>query len=258
MTKIITTAVFALVSFLCQAQVSEARKTGKFSKIEVQSGIELIYSESEEVSIKTEAENTNELKNIVTEMKGKTLKIYYLTDKNTAILSPLKVYVNANNVTSFKATSKSKLVFNNAVKSEEITIDVSSGASFSGTLAKNTKTTVRARSGAIVCSLIDTDFLDGNFKSGASVSFSGKAQKANLSASSGAFCTAKNLASEKATISAIEISSVLIQANGSIKAEAENGSSITYFGNPNVVKLTKNSFAIVSKKNTKQVQIAMD
>ena len=257
MTKIIITAVMALVSFLAQAQVSEFRKTGSFSKIEVESGIELIYSENSNVSIKAEAENEKDLRNLVTEVKGKTLRIYYATENKTTISNPLKIYVNANTVDSFKAVANAKIIFKNSVKSEEIQIDVASGASFNGMLAQNAKVTINASTGATFCGQVETDYLSGNFKTGATISLSGKAKKAVLNTSSGSFCTAKNLASENATINARELSSVLINGRGKINANAESGSSITYFGKPKAVNIAENSIAINNRKHS-QLLIAMD
>lgn len=247
----------ALVSFLTQAQVSEFRKSGNFSKIEVESGIELIYSENSNLSIKAEAENEKDLRNIVTEVKGKTLRIYYATEKKTTIANPLKIYVNANSVNSFKAVSNAKIVFKNLVKSEEIQIDVASGASFNGMLAQNSKVTINASTGATFCGQVETDYLSGNFKTGATVSLSGKAKKAVLYTSSGSFCTAKNLALENAKINAKELSSVLINGRGKIYANAESGSSITYFGQPKTVNIAENSIAINNRKHS-QMLIAMD
>lgn len=258
MTKFIITTAIALVTFFSQAQVSETRKTGNFTKIEVESGIEVIYAESSEVSIKAEAQNETELKNIITELKGKTLKLYYFSENKAKTIGNLKVYISANNVNSFKASSNAKLQFKNEIKSEEVTIAIASSASFIGSVVKNSKTTVNASSGATVCGRFDTDYLEGNFKSGATVSLSGFAKKVNLSTKSGAFCTAKNLASEDAIISAKDHSSVLIHGSGKIYANAETGSSITYFGKPKSCSLSENSVAKVEDKKMKHIQIAME
>ena len=258
MTKIIITAVMALVTFFSQAQVSEMRNRGNFSKIEVESGIQLIYSENDQVSIKVEAENETELNNIITELKGKTLKIYYAPENKTKMVGIIKVYINAHDVNSFKAVSNAKLAFKNSVKSEEALVEVASGASFIGTFAKNSKTTIKASSGATVCGRFDTDYLEGNFRSGATASLSGSAKKVNLSAKTGAFCTAKNLASEDVVVSATEFSNVQIYAVGKISVNAETGASITYFGKPKSMNLSTNSFARITDKKIKKMQIAME
>lgn len=259
MTKIIITTVMTLLAIVCNAQVSENREARKFSKIEVQSGIELVYTQSEEFAIKPEATNTADLQNLITEVNGKTLKIYYdQKAKEVATGKILKVYVSGNNVSSFKASSKAKIIFSNYVDAKEIEIDVASGASFNGMLAKNEKTVVKAKSGATLVGRFDTDYLKGDFKSGAAASLAGNAKRVNLTTSSGAFCTARNLASEVVSVNATEVSSILIHADGKFTAISDVSSSITCFGNPTKVTLAENSFLVAKKKTNNPVLIAMD
>ena len=248
-----------MLAFVSNAQVSEHRETGKFSKIEVQSGIELVYTQGEEFSIKPEATNLADLKNIITEVNGKTLKIYYpKKEENPKEEKVLKVYVSGNNVNVFKAISKAKIVFKNNVNAEEIAINVASGASFNGILSKNKKMTLKASSGATLIVTVDTDYLKGNFKGGAAVSLAGNAEQVYLNTSSGAFCTAKNLKSEAVSVNATTLSSILIHVDGKFKAISDANSSITYFGNPTEVTLAENTFLVTNKKTTNPVAIAMD
>ena len=72
---IITTALTGIIS---RAQVSENRKIGDFSKIEVESGIELFYMESDENSIRVEGDSKYGLDSVITETDGKTLRIYHV------------------------------------------------------------------------------------------------------------------------------------------------------------------------------------
>jgi len=60
---------------LAKAQVTENRNTTDFSKVAVTGGIELIYNEAQSTSLRMEANNEKTLKNVITEMNGKTLKI---------------------------------------------------------------------------------------------------------------------------------------------------------------------------------------
>lgn len=248
MTKITAIVAMTLASLLGHAQVSETRNTAGFSKIELESGIELIYTQSPEVSLKVEADTRKDLSNIVTELNGKKLRVYYSSTDKTAIAGKMKVYVNANNVNSFKVTSKSKLFFVNAVIADKISIAVFGGASFTGTVAKNSKVVVRAGSGALFSCMLDTDNLDAYFESGAAASLTGSAKELNLRTMTGAFCNAKNLVSESARVTAKKVSAALIQGKGTINANAETGSSITYFGEPRKIILAPNSFAIARKK----------
>jgi len=259
MTKIIITTVMALLALATTAQVSEVRETQSFSKIEVQSGIELVYTQSEEFSIKREAMNVADLKNITTEVNGKTLKIYYSQKGESETKGKtLKVYINANNINSFKAISNAKIIFRNTVNSKEMTIDLASGASFTGLLAKNEKTKIKACSGAKFSGSVDTDYLQGDFKSGAAVCLAGNAKKVVINTSSGAFCTAKNLVTDNASVNAVGLSSIQIRANGKINISADANSSIVYFGDPKEVSLAQNSFSIEKKTKKNPVLIAME
>lgn len=247
-----------LATLTSQAQVSEKRNTQNFSKIEVESGIELIYTENEAVSIKVEAENDTELKNIITAVDGKTLHLFYNNDQKPGTVKFLKVYVNANKINSFKASASAKIMFQNLVMSDNITIEITSGGSFNGRLAKNSSTTIKASSGGIFCGNVQTENLRGEFKSGALISVAGKAKKVMLFSTTKSYCNAKNLASEKATINSREFSSVLINGQGIINANPETGSSITYFGKPKERNLGENSVAVKVKKENVPVHIAMD
>lgn len=244
MAKTITAAFLALASLLCRAQVSETRATGNFSKIEVASGIGLAYSESSEVSVLAEAATQESLEGIVTEVKGKTLRIYYAAAGPIPAEGSLKVYVGAQGVDSFEASSKARVSFKNPVQSQEIAITVSSGASFLGTLAKNSRAVLRAGSGATLCCRVDTGRLEGRFEGAATAVLSGTADISHLSARSRATCLAKNLDCARTTVSASEHSSVLIHGAGTINADAETGATVSYFGKPAEIILGPTSFPI--------------
>ena len=252
MKKCITTAFLVTMSLLSKAQVSEPRTTANFSKIKVASGIELIYTESDGISVKAEAANTQSLKNIITEVRGTTLSIYCVKGNKGSTAGTMTVYVNANNVNSFAGSSKSRLFFTKPVLSDVITITVSSDASFVGTVAKNTKTFVEVDSGATLCGLFNSEYFEGNFKNSAKALLSGKVKKINISTASGAICSAKNLTSDHATITATDLSFGLLDGNGKIKANAEAGSSISYYGNPKEISLSTNSYSIPTKKKVRQ------
>jgi len=229
---------------------------GNFSKIKVESGIELAYTESSEFSLTVEAGTDKIMKNIITELEGNTLRVYYTkAEELHSVKVPLKVYVNANNVDFFEALTQSKLVFKNSVKSDAIKITVSSGASFIGTVAKNSKAMIRADSGATVCGRFDTEYLHGNIKSGAIAVLSGTAKKATISTSSGACCKAKNLETDDVSIFTKGLSSVQIYGQGKISAHAEAGSSISYFSKPDKITLSPDSYSIT--RNIKEAKMKL-
>lgn len=257
MSKIIITIVMTLTGLISQAQVSESRKLNAFAKLEVESGIELFYTESSENSIKIEADSKKQLENVVTEVNGKTLRVYYTKNKAvTDNAKVLRVYVTSNNVNSFKASSNSKIVFEKPITSEEIRIEILSGSSFNGTVLSNSKTVVKASSGSIFSGKFETAYFRGDFKSGATIVLAGTAKRAIINTSSGAYCNAKNFFTETTIANANGSSSALINAK-KLDARSLNSSSITFFGSPEDLKIQDGSFGITSGKTKKETEIAM-
>lgn len=246
MLKIIITTAMAMAALTGYAQVSENRKMNDFSKIEVESGIELFYMESDENSIRVEGDSKDGLDSVITETDGKTLRIYHVKRNKKQSESISKVFVAAKNVNSFKASSKSKLYFDRPVAADDIRIEILSGSYFRGTVKPNSKVTVKVSSGSLFSGGFETESFTGIFKSGATVSLTGKAKKATINTSSGAYCNAKNFFVDKMTATADTKSSALLNAKEKI-AKATDASSITFFGNPENLKTGYDSFAIVNK-----------
>lgn len=246
MLKFIITTAMAMAALTGYAQVSENRKVNDFSKIEVESGIELFYMESDENSIRVEGDSKDGLDSVITETDGKTLRIYHLKRNKKQSESISKVFVAAKNVNSFKASSKSKLFFENPVTSDDIRIEILSDSYFRGTVLPNSRVSVKVSSGSLFSGRFETESFTGIFKSGATVSLTGKAKKATINTSSGAYCNAKNFFVDKMTATADTKSSALLNAKEKI-AKATDASSITFFGNPENLKTGYDSFAIVNK-----------
>ncbi|WP_306566771.1 GIN domain-containing protein [Flavobacterium lindanitolerans] len=246
MLKFIITTAMAMAALTGYAQVSENRKVNDFSKIEVESGIELFYMESDENSIRVEGDSKDGLDSVITETDGKTLRIYHVKRNKKQSESISKVFVAAKNVNSFKASSKSKLFFENPVTSDDIRIEILSDSYFRGTVLPNSRVSVKVSSGSLFSGRFETESFTGIFKSGATVSLTGKAKKATINTSSGAYCNAKNFFVNKMTATADTKSSALLNAKEKI-AKATDASSITFFGNPENLKTGYDSFAIVNK-----------
>jgi hypothetical protein len=246
MLKFIITTAMAMAALTGYAQISENRKVNDFSKIELESGIELFYMESDENSIRVEGDSKDGLDSVITETDGKTLRIYHVKRNKKQSESISKVFVAAKNVNSFKASSKSKLYFDRPVAADDIRIEILSGSYFRGTVKPNSKVTVKVSSGSLFSGGFETESFTGIFKSGATVSLTGKAKKATINTSSGAYCNAKNFFVDKMTATAYTKSSALLNAREKI-AKATDASSITFFGNPENLKTGYDSFAIVNK-----------
>ncbi|MEZ0005639.1 hypothetical protein ABH942_000996 [Flavobacterium sp. 28YEA47A] len=249
MLKFIITTAMAMAALTGFAQVTENRKISDFSKIEVESGIELTYMESNENSIRVEGDSKDGLESIITETDGKTLRIYHAKRNKKQSEGSSKVFVAGKNVNSFKASSKSKLYFDRPVAADDLEIEILSGSYFRGTVLPNSKVSVKVSSGSLFSGKFETDIFKGNFKSGATVSLTGKAKKASISTSTGAYCNAKNFYVDKMTATAGTKSSALLNAKEKI-AKATDASSITFFGNPENLKIDNESFVIVNQSKS--------
>lgn len=239
---------------LCQAQVSETRKAGSFSKIEVTSGIELLYKETEnEVVIKVEANNDADLNSIVTEIDGATLKIYARNPKSFD--KKLKVHVSAKDIESFKATSRSRIVFENKVTSKNIAIAIASGSYFKGYLKSNLLTNIEASSDSEFNGRIETDLFVGNFKSQSKINISGTAEKATIYSETKAYCNAKNFLTKNTEVNS-DNATVIITSSNSINISAIDNAVVSYFGSPKKVTI-ENESIINTQKYKKPSLVAM-
>lgn len=228
-----------MTALLCQGQVSETRKTEGFSNIEVASGIELSYKETEgETSIRVEA-NEDAPANIITEVEGETLRIF--ADGKT---KNVKVYVSAKDIASFKASSKSKIVFENTVHAENIAIALESGAYFKGYFKSNGQTDVETGMGTEFNGRIETVAFKGNFKNHSKINISGNAKNAILKSATEAYCNAKNFLTENTEV-ASDNSTVIITSRNKIDVKATENASVTYFGSPKTVTIGNKSFKYV-------------
>lgn len=240
-----------MTALLSQAQVSETRKVERFSKIEVASGIELSYQETqEEASLKVEAFEGIPT-DIITEVDGKTLKI-----SAKGKFKNVKVYVSAKDVESFKASSKSRIIFENTIHTENISIVLESGAYFKGYLKSNQLTNVETDSNTEFNGRIETVSFTGVFKNHSKLNISGKAKNASLKSASKAYCNAKNFLTENTEVDS-DNSIVTITSKDKINVNATDNASVTYFGSPKKATVEQ-EYLTSTKKHRRPMLIAME
>lgn len=251
MLKLIITVTVFMTTLLCQAQVLETRKADHFSRIEVASGIELHYKETqEEASIKVEAPE-GILTDIITKVEGETLKIMA-----KGKVSNVKVYVEANGIESFNGTSKSRIIFENIIHSEDISIALKSGAYFKGYFKADGVTQIETDSDAEFNGRIETTNFFGDFKNHSKINLSGKAQKATIKSATKAYCNAKNFLTQNTEVES-DNAIVIITSKNKINVNATENGSITYFGSPKKATV-KDKQLIDVKKYRKPLLVAME
>lgn len=250
MLKLIITVTMFMTALLCRAQVSEIRNVDDFSKIEVAAGIELHYIETKEApSVRVEGKNGN-LADIFTEVENGTLKIFANKQQE------MKVYVASRSIEAFKAVSKSSIFVDNTMHSENISIELQSGAYFRGYIKSNQSVQVATTgSDTEFNARIEASSFVGNFKKHSKVNISGKAKNVFLTSSSKSYCNARNFITENTKIDS-ENATVVITSKNTINVNATDNAIVTYCGSPR--KVTMEDQSVAQKKYIHPSLIAME
>lgn len=248
MFKLITTLAVLLTGILANAQNTEVRKSNTATRIEVQNGIEVIFTQQDTPSLMVETDKPEKLRNVITEFNGKTLKIY-LKDKDESLstahpYAKLKVYVGQKEISSFKAIAGASIKFKNDLILPEVSVTLGSGGSFQGDIKAVKRCSITTTSGSAYTGKIHTSELIGSFKSGSSIKIHGYAVASKINTTSGATFQSNKLVTDDATINAQQNSSVAISVTTSLHAKTDNSSSIVYFGDPKKIEMDENSYAI--------------
>ncbi|RZJ36163.1 MAG: DUF2807 domain-containing protein [Flavobacterium sp.] len=244
MLKIITSLAMFLAGLAAQAQTEE-RSVQPFTKIEMSGTIELIYTEGTEATLRVESDTEENLANLLTEVRGNTLKISRAGNADF----PAKVYIEGCALESVKASGASKIAVTNQISTPEITISLSEGSRFSGNVLTEGIINLKAKSGSVFNIRTKSKKLNGKFRDGSKINLSGTSDTASLFASDRAFCNARNFTTDKVEITASTEANVLVHAGDEIVVTASEMAKVTYYGKPERVSL---SHEILSSMNNKE------
>ncbi len=239
MFKIITSAAAALIGLLANAQVSETRNVSPFNKIEITDGVEIIYTQSDQFSIKAEASDALGLATLLTESKNNTLKI----SCNGNLCETAKVYVSAPQIAAFKASRDAHIRITGNMHADELSLSLS-GASLKGNIVA-ARTTLKAKSGAVVNLRLETTSLSVVVQNNAKVNLCGTASESDIRSYGNALCLARNLKSAKGVIKASGTASVEVCTLDEIDVEVTDSALVRYFGFPFKTTVNPDSVAQV-------------
>jgi hypothetical protein len=243
MKQLFIIAITAL-GLTAQAQVKETRNTGSFKNIEVINGVTLVYTQGEVSAVTAETETKDMMNSLVTRVVGNTLRIFMKESqgKKAQPHGAVKVYITQSSISRLKAASGASIKIEGSAYLDDLDVNLSSGASFTGKVTSN-EFVLNARSGSSFKGVVFTDAFTGNLRAGAGAKLTGTAKKATISTDSASTCIASTFVTDKAYVNAKGTSSVFIKVKDSIKATTDNSASITYYGEPNV-NLGEGSYAI--------------
>ncbi len=221
--------------------VMQVRNVGKFTGIEVSSGIKVNFTQGKNQSVVVETDQ-NLQQYVSTEVENGILKIRVNNKgRNNLNFKKLLVTVEAPNLQSVKTTSGSSFATMNTVKENSIDVTAESGSSLNADLKANTTVNAQCGSGASLKVYADTTNLIFNGNSGSSSVISGKAQKANYITSSAATLNAQNATVQNVEVSATSGSSVKVNAAESLNSQTSSGASVRFAGNPKEIKTDNSS-----------------
>ena len=244
MLKIITTLTLFLIGILAKGQEAEMRNVSSFSKVKVQHGIELVYTESSATSIRIEAPNQSIMENITTKVTGNTLTIDVLNAKDfNQNYANIKVFVATNNLVGLEANTKAIITIDDALVSKKLNITLNSGASLTGIMKVSGTTTFHASENTSFNGKIESSSINGNFSENARINLTGKAQLAIFETADNALLGARNFTSNAITVKASGNSTASIFAHSNLVVDVADEAKITYSGYPDNIDLNEDAVA---------------
>ncbi|WP_445455891.1 head GIN domain-containing protein [Flavobacterium sp. HNIBRBA15423] len=261
MIKIIVTLAAFLISIISLAQVSENREVANFSKLNVSTGITVLYTISDSKSIQIETDSREKLQYVKTEVEGETLKLYVNTDseKNTnkklkkrgwnngVNFKVLKIIVSGPNLKEIKANSSADVTIKNTNSSTNLNIEISSSGSISGNF-NCLNLFIDASSSGEFSGKINATSIDLESSSSSDVILSGKATRIVIQASSSSSCNLKDFNVETAIIRASSSANVILTVSKSLTVKATSSATVDYYGNPLQISKEESSSGSVTKK----------
>ncbi len=201
-----------LISNALIAQTSN-RTIGNYTDLKVSGSItvELVKQSSPTASITMVK---GDEKNLVTEIEGSQLKVYFKkgSKNNWDSGEKAKITLGFNTLNSIKTSAGSFVKGTEKIKSAKIVLGASSG------------------SGINVC--VDAQDCVTDASSGATVSLEGTTSNFKAEASSGAAINANELTAQSVDAGASSGAAIKVHARESITANASSGGAIQYLGEP--------------------------
>jgi len=205
LTKELVVIPFLLVMGGCSVHAqsdSEDRPVAPFSRLEVQDGIDVYLTQSNEESLRVEVEGFN-LDDIVAEVEGDTLT---LTNEGRSGLEFVdsrraKVYLDFVQLSAIEASSGSDIRGENELRLEELS--------------------VRASGGSDVDLAVQAESLEFTVSGGSDLRVSGDSD-----------VSARSLESERAEVTLSGGSDASVHASEAIVVDARGGSDVSVYGDP--------------------------
>ena len=205
--------------------VTEEREAGYFNAIRVSTGIDVYLTQGNKESIKVEADD-NLHEYIKTEIDGNTLKVY--SKANIRSAEAKKVHVTIKDVVELSASSAGDLIGETLIKSDELSLSVSSA----GDIKIN----------------VEVNKLKCKISSSGDINIEGVADELEADLSSAGDLKAYDLKTRIADVSTSSAGDARITVTEELRARASSAGDIYYQGNPKQVNAHSSSAGGIHKK----------
>ncbi len=198
--------------------------TSDFDAVKGSAGLDVFLTEGDENKIVVEADE-NLMEVIETEITNGELRIG--TNKSIRRSKSQKVHVTYVSLNKVSASSGSDVISNSVIKSENLSLDSSSGADLEV---------------EIIAKEVYADV-----SSGADLKVSGRAERLVAEASSGSDLKARDLEVKKCKANASSGADIVVNVREEIEGRASSGGDIRYYGDPTAVSVKDGASGSVRK-----------
>ena len=204
----------------------EIRKVSGFEAIEVSHGIDvyLTMGSSELVEVET---SEDLLEHLITEVKGKTLKIYF--DKSFNWNDETTVWIQAREINGINASGGADVIGEDVVETRELELNASGGSD--------------------IKLEVNTGRIEAEVSGGADIKLSGFTEMLVVNTSGGSDFNSYELTARRADLEASGGSDIKVTVEEELDARASGGADIYYKGDPTNVNSDSSSGGDVSHRN---------
>lgn len=231
--SLFATALFAQEKIVYDAHAEQRTLNGGFHALRVSHGIELLLKQGNTEALAISAEENEHRDAVKTEIVDGELRIYIKQDLEQwwkqlrSKGKKVKAYVSFKNLQNIHGSSGAKITIDGNLKSNDLGVDLSSGAFLNGELNVN-KLEVEQSSGAVS-------------------NVSGSVQSLSVETSSGARFNGYDLAAGTCNAEASSGGKIELRVDKEMVANASSGGAIQYKGSGSIRKMSTSSGGKVRK-----------
>lgn len=212
----------------------EARNVGEFSGINVSTGVNVVFKQESPTNVKVIAD-ADKLQYIITKVENGILKVY-VDNKGTKNLKfkNLSVNISSPRMDNIKVSSGANFNVVNAIKENNLAIDVSSGANVKGDFKIDNTLDIGTSSGANIRAGVTAGTITVKASSGSNTAIEGRADSGIIDISSGALCKADDLRLNNLEAEATSGANLSVNVSMKLKVKASSGGIVKYKGRPEI------------------------